>query len=151
MICADEKLEKPSKKSKKKDVVPEPVVQVSKHKHKKKHADPSDTEDETNAPEASSSTVPPQHAKADAELENPESDPDSDEEGDLSKLVHESVAPGNKSKHGGGKTKFVPEEETPEQRNARTVFVGNVPVDVVKNRVSCNDHCIPCHTHNSVE
>ncbi|KAH9936187.1 uncharacterized protein B0H18DRAFT_1081890 [Fomitopsis serialis] len=32
------------------------------------------------------------------------------------------------------KHKFVPSDETPERRNARTVFVGNVPVEVVKSR-----------------
>ncbi|KAH9841472.1 uncharacterized protein C8Q71DRAFT_701010, partial [Rhodofomes roseus] len=30
--------------------------------------------------------------------------------------------------------KFVPPDETPERRNARTVFVGNVPVEVAKSR-----------------
>lgn len=32
-------------------------------------------------------------------------------------------------------TKFVPEDETSEQRDARTIFVGNVAVEVAKSRV----------------
>lgn len=60
---------------------------------------------------------------------------ESDEEGDPTKLVHESAANGGKPKSTHGKTKHVPSEETPEQRDARTIFVGNVPVDVVKSRV----------------
>jgi hypothetical protein len=33
------------------------------------------------------------------------------------------------------KTKYVPKEETREQRNARTIFVGNLPVEIVKSKV----------------
>lgn len=33
------------------------------------------------------------------------------------------------------KMKYVPPDETPAQRDARTVFIGNVPIDVVKSRV----------------
>lgn len=58
---------------------------------------------------------------------------DSDDEGDPSQMVHEAVTKGGKA--GSSKKKYVPSEETPEQRNARTIFIGNVPVDVVKSRV----------------
>ncbi|KIP03853.1 hypothetical protein PHLGIDRAFT_37234 [Phlebiopsis gigantea 11061_1 CR5-6] len=63
-----------------------------------------------------------------------DSDDSDADEGDLSKLVHESVASGGKAKSASAKVKFVPSEETTEQRDARTVFVGNVPVEVVKSR-----------------
>ncbi|OSC97233.1 hypothetical protein PYCCODRAFT_1419900 [Trametes coccinea BRFM310] len=60
----------------------------------------------------------------------------SDDEVDPPKLVHESLQKGGppkgQSRH--GKAKFVPSEETPEQRDARTIFVGNVAVDVTKSR-----------------
>ncbi|KZT11964.1 uncharacterized protein LAESUDRAFT_719910 [Laetiporus sulphureus 93-53] len=65
------------------------------------------------------------------------SDGDSDDEGHSSELVHESLAKGSRTRSLNGrraKTKYVPLEETSEQRNARTIFVGNVPVDVVKSR-----------------
>lgn len=75
--------------------------------------------------------------ESDQALEDDLDGSDSDEEGDPSKLVHESVAVGSKPKTTSGKVKYVPSEETPEQRDARTVFVGNVPVEVVKSKVCC--------------
>lgn len=60
---------------------------------------------------------------------------DSDEEGDPSTLVHESLVNGSKGKGKKASAKYVPQEETPEQRDARTIFVGNVSVDVAKSRV----------------
>ena len=62
---------------------------------------------------------------------------DSDDEGDPSTLVHESLLKGKQHKDNGSmsKRKYVPPEETPERRNARTIFVGNVPVEVAKSRV----------------
>lgn len=62
-------------------------------------------------------------------------DSDEDEGVDPTRLVHESVAVDGKAKSSSGRVKYVPPEETPELRDARTVFVGNVPVEVVKNRV----------------
>ncbi|KAI8986067.1 hypothetical protein BD414DRAFT_487523 [Trametes punicea] len=69
--------------------------------------------------------------------EDAESSPsDSDNEFDPSKLVHESLLKGGQSKGQSrhGKAKYVPPEETPEQRDARTIFVGNVAVAVTKSR-----------------
>ncbi|THH29117.1 hypothetical protein EUX98_g5066 [Antrodiella citrinella] len=59
-----------------------------------------------------------------------------DEDIDPSKLVHESLLEGGKSKNRARKatTKVKPEDETNEQRDARTIFVGNVAVEVAKNR-----------------
>lgn len=54
---------------------------------------------------------------------------------DPSKLVHESVAKGASSHSQSKKTKYVPPGETSAQRDARTIFIGNVPVEVMKNRV----------------
>ncbi len=65
-----------------------------------------------------------------------ESESDSGEEGDPSKLVHESLLKGKtKTQPRQGKAKYVPSEETSAQRDARTVFVGNVAVEVAKSRV----------------
>jgi nucleolar protein 12 len=63
-------------------------------------------------------------------------DPGSDDEDDFNPaaLVHESLQHGS-SKHGSAHQKYVPPDETPEQRNARTIFIGNVPIDSLKNRV----------------
>ncbi|TFK93092.1 hypothetical protein K466DRAFT_572710 [Polyporus arcularius HHB13444] len=66
-----------------------------------------------------------------------ESESDSGEEGDPSKLVHESLLKGKaKTQPRQGKAKYVPSEETSAQRDARTVFVGNVAVEVAKSRPS---------------
>lgn len=87
------------------------------------------------AAESSNSDSEDEDKPLEEEEEAADEDSDSDEEGDPSKLVHESVAAGGKTKSASGKVKFVPSEETAEQRDARTVFVGNVPVEVVKSRV----------------
>lgn len=60
----------------------------------------------------------------------------SDEEGDPSELVHESLTGGQakgKGKH--AQNKFTPLEETSEKRDLRTIFVGNVSVEVMKSKV----------------
>ncbi len=71
------------------------------------------------------------------EEDKEETPSESDDEGDPSELVHESLQSGThpkgQSRH--GKSKFIPSEETPEQRDARTIFVGNVAVEVTKSRV----------------
>ncbi|KAI0927057.1 hypothetical protein AcV5_007696 [Taiwanofungus camphoratus] len=60
----------------------------------------------------------------------------SNDEGDPSRLIHESLSRRNMSRSNGQstKTKYIPQDETPERRNARTIFIGNVPVEVVKGR-----------------
>ncbi|CCM01168.1 uncharacterized protein FIBRA_03216 [Fibroporia radiculosa] len=57
----------------------------------------------------------------------------SDDEGDMSQLVHESLIKKVKGVH-GVKAKYIPENESSEQRDARTIFVGNVPVEITKSR-----------------
>ncbi|KAI0647963.1 hypothetical protein C8Q79DRAFT_906572 [Trametes meyenii] len=61
---------------------------------------------------------------------------DSDDEGDPATLVHESLLKDGppKGQSRNGKAKHVPSEETPEQRDARTIFVGNVAVEITKSR-----------------
>lgn len=54
---------------------------------------------------------------------------------------HESLSQSKekekKSKHSAvKKIKYVPEEETAGQRDARTIFVGNLPAQIAKSRVS---------------
>lgn len=104
---------------------------------KKKGPQPSSSKPKQPPPEAedSSSDNEGDEKHTGGEPSNNSADSDSDEDGDPSKLVHESVVPGGKTKGASGKVKFVPSEETAEQRDARTVFVGNVPVEVVKSRV----------------
>lgn len=58
----------------------------------------------------------------------------SDNEGDLDKLVHESLTKKDK-KVRTPKTKYVPSEETAELRDQRTIFVGNLPIEVASKKV----------------
>ena len=110
--------EKRDKKAKKHHRQPTPEIQPP--------AEDSGEEGEEDIPHASGSSAAPASSVADSDV---------DDEGDPSQLVHESLAPGGKHKHSGHKTKYVPEGETSEQRDARTVFVGNVPLEVMKSKV----------------
>lgn len=66
------------------------------------------------------------------EDEESEEDDDEDEE-----LVHESVkaAKDKKQRDRGRAAKYVPPNETSADRDRRTIFVGNLPVDVAKVKV----------------
>ncbi|KZT73879.1 hypothetical protein DAEQUDRAFT_761831 [Daedalea quercina L-15889] len=70
---------------------------------------------------------------------NEENDRDSstsEDEGDPSTLVHESLLKDSQRHNGDGrsKRKYAPEDESSERRNARTIFVGNVPIEVAQSR-----------------
>lgn len=95
----------------------------------------SDSEEEEDRDEAEEDHEDKATSVEDEEAEEVSSG--SDNEGDSSKLVHESLqkSPQSKEQSRHGKPKFVPSKETPEQRDARTVFVGNVAVEVTKSRV----------------
>ena len=70
----------------------------------------------------------------------PYSESESDSDFDTSAIPqHESLDPKNKERKRqkkGAKMKYVPEGETKEQRDARTIFIGNLPVKVVHSKVS---------------
>jgi len=60
----------------------------------------------------------------------------SDSEGDSSQLVHETMAKkAQRDKTRPRHVYHVPPDETKEQRDARTIFLGNVPVEVAKSKV----------------
>lgn len=90
-----------------------------------------DDEDEEGAEEKADQSE--EEEASTREVPDKSEDSGSDDEGDPAKLVHETVS-GAKS-HKPTKRKIVPSDETPEQRDLRTIFVGNVPVDVVKSKV----------------
>ncbi|KAF7768321.1 hypothetical protein Agabi119p4_7564 [Agaricus bisporus var. burnettii] len=78
-----------------------------------------------------------QEEKADAsDLHGKEVDEDdNDSEADSSTLIHESLTDKSKSKSGrGSKQKYVPSDETPAQKDRRTIFVGNLPLQVAQKR-----------------
>lgn len=75
-----------------------------------------------------------------------ESEVEDDDGEDPSRLVHESLSGSKSRKDRRGKRtkkeKYAPQEETTEQRNERTIFVGNVAVEVAKSKVCFNDRSL---------
>ncbi|KAF9013161.1 hypothetical protein BDQ17DRAFT_1404729 [Cyathus striatus] len=70
---------------------------------------------------------------ADKPEEDAESDAESNDEVDLTNLVHESLA-GKEKKSSKPKIRFIPVDETQEQKDRRTIFVGNLPLEVAQKR-----------------
>ncbi|KAL0577442.1 Nucleolar protein 12 [Marasmius crinis-equi] len=74
--------------------------------------------------------------------EQEENDEDLEEQGDTSEESesdasppqHESITKSSKKRTKTAKVKFVPSEETPEQRDSRTIFVGNLSVEVAQKK-----------------
>lgn len=60
---------------------------------------------------------------------------DSDLDADAEPPQHETLQKTNKKKSATKKVKYVPEGETREQRDMRSIFVGNLPVAIVKSKV----------------
>ncbi|CED84895.1 FOG: RRM domain [Phaffia rhodozyma] len=57
------------------------------------------------------------------------------EEEEEEDLIHESLREKKpKRDRGRNKTKYVPADETAEQKDSRTIFVGNLPIEVAKNK-----------------
>jgi nucleolar protein 12 len=63
-----------------------------------------------------------------------DSDSDADEPRDLTHISLQSTK-GNKKSHSAGKIKYTPPDETPAQRDSRTIFIGNLPLEVVQKKV----------------
>ena len=59
----------------------------------------------------------------------------SDSEGDASQLTHETVKKAQRDRTRPRHVHHVPPDETKEQRDARTIFLGNVPTEVAKSKV----------------
>lgn len=88
----------------------------------------------------SNDTRPERTAPVAAERENGVSgDEQSDSDSEGSVPEHEVVtALKSKKKRKSAKTRIAPEDETQETRDARTVFLGNLPVSIVKSKVCFN-------------
>ncbi len=63
-------------------------------------------------------------------------DSEHDEENGRPTLLHESLANDPKKRTKQKTRKHVPEDETPEMRDRRTIFVGNLPLDVLSKKVN---------------
>lgn len=94
-------------------------------------ADDSDSDESMAEQEGSSSSENEEDQRASSDSEE-----DEDDSFDPSKIVHESLLkPREKSHKASSKKKYVPPGETPDQRDLRTIFVGNLSVEIVKKRV----------------
>jgi nucleolar protein 12 len=95
---------------------------------------------ESNVPQVSE----PKAAEDDVDMETLESDVVEERE-----FVHESMreeAGEQDKKKKQKKTKFVPEGESKSDRDRRTIFIGNLPVETVKNKVGSRSHlCFRLH------
>ncbi|KAH7322055.1 hypothetical protein B0J17DRAFT_684817 [Rhizoctonia solani] len=93
----------------------------------------------------------PPKTKSKAPVEKPDaesqSESDSGSDADAPPPLHESLTqkPGDERPR---KKKYVPEGETSEQRDARTIFVGNLPASVAKSssKKSLQKHVLKCLT-----
>ena len=119
---------KPEKKKRTKDDK-KPMSEVAKMKErsrgeKKRPAEPVVLVDEND-----------EDAVADGEQDPPP--PDSEDDGKYVPPVHESLAGTSRSDSASRKKskKYTPPDETPDQRDSRTIFVGNVPSQVMATKV----------------
>ena len=62
---------------------------------------------------------------------------DSDDDQVPTALIHETLQKKVKKTSRPPKRKYVPEDETPNLRDQRTIFVGNLPIELVSKKVSC--------------
>lgn len=126
---------------------PSQKVKERQKRTKTKKAEPS--EDENNDSELENA-----HTADKIALQDVADTEDSNEEGDPSQLVHETIAKpsSRKGKNNGStiKTRYAPHDETSEQRDARTIFVGNLSIGVVQKRVSLVFYTILVYIDKSI-
>ncbi|QRW06915.1 RNA recognition motif protein [Ceratobasidium sp. AG-Ba] len=119
---------------------PTPVVAPAKRKHErakkpKKAIQPADEpSDEDNDPSLEDSYRQPRPTAAkppSKPVQESQSGSGSDSDSDAPPPVYESLLPQNERT--SRKQKYVPEGETPEQRDARTIYIGNLPASAANN------------------
>ncbi|GAB1520966.1 Nucleolar protein 12 [Rhizoctonia solani] len=112
--------------------------------HQGKATVPNPTKPKTSklaSPKAKPSTLKEQ-AGAESQSES-----DSDSDPDAPPPLHESLTQKPEAER-PRKKKYVPEGETPDQRDARTIFIGNLPASVAKSsaKKSLHKHILNCLT-----
>jgi len=68
--------------------------------------------------------------------EDDEQDSEAELEEEDEELVHEAASKGKKKQKKVKAQKYIPENESKEDRDRRTIFVGNLPLEVAKSKVS---------------
>src|SRR5262245_18213161 len=67
---------------------------------------------------------------------NPVKSKGDNSDGQTTTIVHESLKQNHTGKHkSGAKCNYAPEDETSEQRDARTIFIRNLPIEVAQKKV----------------
>ena len=135
-LVTKSKPEKREKTKGDKDPMPEVIEtkgekRVAKGKKSKKK--------QTNKPVVSEDEGEGDDEEVDDKNQNPSSSDSEEDGGEYVPPVHESLAggPGANSAPPSKKSrKYVPPDETPGQRDSRTIFVGNVPSQVMTTKVS---------------
>ncbi|KAG9118926.1 hypothetical protein FRC07_006295 [Ceratobasidium sp. 392] len=101
------------------------------HKFKDVNKPIADSSDEDNSPSIEDLYRPTSAPKTRPELSQKDRDSDSESDPDAPPPLHESLL--QNSEKPARRKKFVPEGETPEQKDARTIFVGNLPASAANN------------------
>ena len=124
---------------------PEPRPKAAKEKKSAKNkelpAESNDEEDDAGLEEAYERKIRPEKQIATGSSRNKaQPSGSSDSEGETSQLIHETavVKKDRRSKTRQGRGHNVPPDETKEQRDARTIFLGNVPTQVATEKVYLN-------------
>lgn len=121
------------KKTQKKSTKP------GKGKAKETETDSDDEKDEDNL----EATYLKNQAVSKPDVDKDGSDSDGEEDGNATNLVHESVKKSPKKRV--PKVKYVPQEETSELRDRRTIFVGNLPLEVASKKAGPLSRYILCY------
>ncbi|KAF8158009.1 hypothetical protein B0H34DRAFT_657128 [Crassisporium funariophilum] len=119
-------------KSEKAVHVDQPQKKVKGKGKEKEKAAVADSEDEDDNSDLENAYATGKTASK-AVVEGVEEEMASDGAEDPTTLVHESLRKGAK-KTPRPKQKFVPEDETPDQRDQRTIFVGNLPIEIASKK-----------------
>lgn len=133
VVPAMEKSPKELKRPKVNDSSGKPA-KITKRKRKETELDSDEDDLENNYQDSKSGQLSAEGSNANEDSDDPTT------------LVHESLKkPAKKAK--GPKAKFVPQTETPELRDQRTIFVGNLPIEVASKMV-CTPNSIVWHAVN---
>ncbi|TFK61546.1 hypothetical protein BDN72DRAFT_849568 [Pluteus cervinus] len=97
-----------------------------------KVGDDTTDEDKSSSEDALDAPGPDAHLH---DVSTPASASDFESDGDPSMLVHETAASPKKTISSRRMIKYVPPGETSEQRDLRTIFVGNLSIEVAQNRM----------------
>lgn len=114
---------------------PEPAVQ-------------SESDEEEAEDDAEEDSEEPSDGSEDSKGEGEDAEEeDGDEDGSPEDFVHESLkTPDERRKRENqGSSKYVPEDETRSDRDRRTIFVGNVPIECIKEKVSVAGEACKAH------